>query len=91
MTRASRTSTIEFLGLTKTCLPDIDGELLASALAATPRRRRRDATSVPGKERLDLTQIDFGPDVQDRLYEAGTAAGVEVFISRRDGPALARR
>ena len=45
----------------------------------------------PGKERLDLIQIDFGPDVWDKLYEAGTASGVEVFPSRRDGPALVRR
>ena len=42
----------EFLGLTKTGLSDIDGERLASALAASPRR---DAKNSPGKERLDLT------------------------------------
>ena len=66
------------------------GERLASALAASPRR---DAKNSPGKERLDLTHhdIDFGLDVRDRLYKAGIAAGVEVFMSRRDGPALVRR
>ena len=74
--------------MTKTGLSDIDGERLASALAASPRR---DAKNSPGKERLDLTQIDFGLDVRDRLYKAGIAAGVEVLMSRRDGPALVRR
>ena len=60
-----RTRRIDFLELTKTVLSDIDGELLASALTAT---LRRDAKSGPGKgwPRLDLTQIDFGPDVLDR-------------------------
>ena len=68
-----RTWRIEFLGLTKTGLSDIDGERLASALAASPRC---DAKNSPGKEQLDLTQIDFGLDVRDRLYKAGIAAGV---------------
>ena len=81
-----RTRRIEFLGLTKTGLSDIDGERLASAVAASPRS---DPENNPGKERLDLTQIDFGLDVLD--YMAGIAAGVEVFMSRRDGPALVRR
>ena len=66
------------MGLTKTGL-DIDGEKLASTLAATPHR---DAISGLGRQRLDLTQVDFGPDVRDRLYEVGTAAGVELFMSR---------
>ena len=74
--------------MTKTGLSDIDCERLASALAASPRR---DAKNSQGKERLDLTQIDLGQDVRDRLYKAGIAAGVEVFMSRRDGPALVRR
>ena len=51
----------------------------------------RVAKHTPGKERLDLTHIDFGLDVRDRLYKAGIAAGVEVLLSRRDGPALVRR
>ena len=57
-----RTRRIEFLGLTKTGLSYIDCERLASALAASPRR---DTKNSPSKERLDLTQIDFGLDVRD--------------------------
>ena len=72
------TRRIEFLSLPKTGLSDIDGERLASALAASPRR---DAKNSPGKERLDLTQIDFSLDVRDRLYKEDIAAGVEVFMT----------
>ena len=84
-----RTRRIEFLGLTKAGLSDFDGKLLVSALAVTPHRVSK---SSQGKERLELTQIDFGPDVRvrDILYEAGTAAGAEVLMSCHDGPALGR-
>ena len=44
----------------------------------------------PGKETQDLTHIVFGLHVRDRLYEAGTAACVELFMSRIDRPALSR-
>ena len=50
VTRMSRNSRIEFLGLTKTGLFDIDGERLASALAAT---------SGLGKEGLDEAWISL--------------------------------
>ena len=75
-----RTLRIEFLGLAqaKTGLSDIEGERLASALSAT---QHRNAKSLPGKEGLDLPQIDFGLDVRDRLCEERIAAGVEVFMS----------
>ena len=63
--KLARTRRIEFLGLTKTGLSDIDDERLASARAASPRR---DTKNSPSKERLDLTQIDFGLEVRDRLY-----------------------
>ena len=64
------TRRIEFLSLPKTGLSDIDGERLASALAASPRR---DAKNSPGKERLDLTQSDCGPDVPGAAGELPSA------------------
>ena len=51
------------LSLSKTGLSYIDGEQLASALAATLRRH---GTSGPGKERLDLTQIGHQVWCRDR-------------------------
>ena len=50
--------------MTKTGLSEINGERLASTLAATPSRDR-DSISGLGKELLDLTQIEFGLDVRD--------------------------
>ena len=67
---------------------EIGSHPLSTPLVAS---QRSDTKSCPGKERLDLNQIDFRPDVRDRHYEAETAAGVKMFMSRSDGPALGRR
>lgn len=80
-----RARRIQFLGLTKTGLGDNEGDRLAAALLATPLRA---AGSGPGTERLDLTQISFSPAVRARLSEAAKHAGVEICMSRSDGPAL---
>ena len=72
-------------GLTNTGLNDNDGDGLADTLFATPLRA---AGCRPGTERLDLTRINFGPVVRTRLSAAGTFAGVEVCMSRPNGPAL---
>jgi|LauGreDrversion4_2_1035121.scaffolds.fasta_scaffold1866473_2 hypothetical protein len=77
---------IPFLGLTGTGLDDFDGRMLASALEETPPRDI--VSSEP--ERLDLTQIDFEPNIRARLQAAGEKAGVCVLLSRPDGPALRR-
>lgn len=80
-----RARRILFLGLTKTGLDDSDGDRLATALLATPLRA---AGCGPGVERLDLTQINFGPAVRARLLEAGARSGVHVYMSQAGGPAL---
>jgi len=77
---------IPFLGLTGTGLDDFDGRTLAAALEETPPSDV--GSSEP--ERLDLTQIDFEPNIRARLLAAGTKAGVSVVLSRPDGPALRR-
>ena len=51
---------IPFLGLTGTGLDDFDGRMLAAALEETPPSDA--GSSEP--ERLDLTQIDFEPNIR---------------------------
>ena len=80
-----RARRILLMGLTNTGLNDNYGDGLADALFATPLRA---AGCRPGTERLDLTRINFGPVVRTRLSAAGTFAGVEVCMSRPNGPAL---
>ena len=65
-----RTRRISFLGLTGTGLDDAAGERLADALAFTPARAINQVSLKP--ERLDLTQIAFGPKVRARLQRGGT-------------------
>ena len=78
---------IPFLGLTGTGLDDFDGRTLAAALEETPPS---DDVGSSEPERLDLTQIDFEPNIRARLQAAGEKAGVCVLLSRPDGPALRR-
>ena len=84
-----RTRRISFLGLTGTGLDDAAGERLADALAFTPARAINQVSLKP--ERLDLTQIAFGPKVLARLPEAGQKADVRVCLSSCNGPALRER
>jgi hypothetical protein len=81
-----RTRRIPFIGLTGTGLDDFDGRMLAAALEETPPSDV--GSSEP--ERLDLTQIDFEPNIRARLLAAGEKAGVCVLLSKPDGPALRR-
>ena len=87
--RLLRTRRISFLGLTGTGIDDAAGERLADALAATPPRATNQVSLKP--ERLDLTQIAFGPKVRARLQDAGKKAGVCVCLSSCNGPALRER
>jgi hypothetical protein len=84
-----RTRRISFLGLTGTGLDDVAGVKLADALAATPSRATNQVSEKP--DRLDLTQIAFGPKVRARLQDAGKKAGVCVCLSSCNGPALRER
>ena len=59
-------------------MDDFDGHMLAAALEETPPSDV--GSSEP--ERLDLTQIDFEPNIRARLLAAGTKAGVSVVLSR---------
>ena len=82
--KLSRVRRIPFLGLTGTGLDDFDGRMIAAALEGAPPR----VSMEP--ERLDLTQINFIPVIRARLLAAGEKAGVRVFLSNPDGPALRR-
>ena len=84
-----RTRRISFLGLTGTGLDDVAGEKLADALALTPPRATNQVSLKP--ERLDLTQIAFGPKARALLQAAGQKAGVCVCLSSCNGPALRER
>ena len=63
-------------------MDDFDGRMIAAALEGAPPRVSME------QERLDLTQIDFIPVIRARLLAAGEKAGVRVFLSNPDGPAL---
>ena len=78
-----RTRRIPFIGLTGTGLDDFDGRVLAAALKESP-------PSDAEPERLDLTQIDFEPNIRARILAAGEKAGVCVLLSKPGGPALRR-
>ena len=81
-----RARRIPFLGLTGSGLDDFDGRLLATALEEAPPPVS--GSSEP--ERLDLTQIDFMPEIRARLLAAGERVGVRVLMSTPGGPALRR-
>ena len=80
-----RARRIDFLGLTGTNLDDAAGNLLAAALLSTPRRKSSMASK---QEILELTRNVFTQETRDKLIEAGHLSGVDVKLSRVDGPAL---
>ena len=65
-------------------MDDFDGRMIATALEDGPPR----VSMEP--ERLDLTQIHFVPVIRASLLAAGDKAGVHVFFSNPDCPALRR-
>lgn len=79
-----RTRRIPFLGLTGTGLDNLDGLMLAGALSKQVSFKHVSSK----KEVLELAQIAFNPGVRARLISAGEKAGVRVYLSSPDGPAL---
>ena len=77
-----RARRIAFLGLTGTDLDDAAGNSLALALLSSPQR----TSSEP--DVLDLTRNVFSKEIRDKLIGAGRQAGVDVKLSKVDGPAL---
>ena len=74
---------LDFLGLTGTMLGDGETRSLADALNALP------ASGPAAKaETIELKQVHLSEPGRDQLTKAGTRAGVEVLLSRINGPAL---
>ena len=74
---------LDFLGLTGTMLGDGEARSLADALNALPARG-----PAAKAETIELKQVHLSEPVRDQLTKAGTRAGVEVLLSRINGPAL---
>jgi hypothetical protein len=74
---------LDFLGLTGTMHGDGEARLLADALDALPAR-----DPAAEAETIELKQVHLSEPVRDQLTKAGTCAGVEVPLSRVNGPAL---
>ena len=68
-------------------MDDFDGRMIAAALEDTTPSV---SIIMMEQERRDLTQIDFVTAIRARLFAAGKKAGVRVFLSNPDGPALRR-
>jgi hypothetical protein len=73
----------DFLGLTGTMLGNGEARLLADALNALPAR-----DPAAKAKSIELKQVHLSEPVRDQLTKAGTRAGVEVLLSRVNGPAL---
>ncbi len=73
----------DFLGLTGTVLGDGEARSLADALNALPARG-----PAAQAETIELKQVHLSEPVRDQLAKAGARAGVDVFLSRVNGPAL---
>ena len=74
---------LDFLGLTETMLGDGEARLLADALNALPARK-----PAAEAETIELLQVRLSEPVREQLTTAGTRAGVNVLLSRVNGPAL---
>lgn len=74
---------LDFLGLTGSMLSDGEARLLADALNALPARE-----PAAEAETIELLQVRLSEPVREQLTTAGTRAGVNVLLSRVNGPAL---
>lgn len=74
---------LDFLGLTGSMLSDGEACLLADALNALPARK-----PAAEAETIELLQVRLSEPVREQLTTAGTRAGVNVLLSRVNGPAL---
>ena len=77
---------VDFIGLTRTGLMNVDFEELATALESLPRPPNQCQCGM--QEVLELLQMNVSADVRRRLAKAGEDAGVDVRMSRVGGPAL---
>jgi len=74
---------LDFLGLTGSMLSDGEARLLADALNALPARK-----PAAEAETIELLQVRLSEPVREQLTTAGTRTGVNVLLSRVNGPAL---
>ena len=79
---------IDFIGLTGTMLSNDDASTLASALNSLADR---DATpaSQERAETLEILQVPLSANARAELAAASARSGVNVLMSRVNGPALA--
>ena len=91
---------INFIGLTGTMLSDDDASALASALnsladrdaaaSASQETRSQDISdSAETLETLEILQVALSVEARAELDAAGARSGVNVLLSRVNGPALA--
>ena len=89
---------INFIGLTGTMLSDDDASALASALnsladrdaAASASQESQDISdSAETLETLEILQVALSVEARAELDAAGARSGVNVLLSRVNGPALA--
>ena len=76
-------SRIDFLGLTGSMLGDGEARLLADALNALSARK-----PAAEAETIELLQVLLSEPVREQLTTVGKRAGVNVLLSRSNGPAL---
>jgi hypothetical protein len=74
---------MDFIGLTGTMLSNEAALSLVDALNSLPPRKSRDE-----QERLEILQVPFSEAVRQPLKEAAVRAGIQLLLSKANGPAL---
>ena len=84
---------INFIGLTGTMLSNQDASELASALNSLADRAAtsaiQESQEIPDSaETLEILQVSLSAEARAELREASARSGVNVLLSRVNGPAL---